>query len=107
MLGFQYQGESGKEGVRQFIYTKEGKPILRQKEGKTSSLSKIYKSTSPKEMISIPCFTMGKGSSFDFEDFNPDFERVVEIYNAWGSSERTKDNRDPSLVELRLQQRAL
>lgn len=95
MLGFQYQGESGKEGVRQFIYTKEGKPILRQKEGKTSSLSKIYKSTSPKEMISIPCFTMGKGSSFDFEDFNPDFERIVEIYNAWGSSERTKDNPRP------------
>ena len=30
---------------------------------------------------------MGKGLQYDFKDFNPDFERVVEIYNAWGSSE--------------------
>jgi hypothetical protein len=30
---------------------------------------------------------MGKGVHYDFQDFNPDFERVVEIYNAWGSSE--------------------
>ena len=33
---------------------------------------------------------MGKGEEYDFENFDPDFERVVEIYNAWGSSEITK-----------------
>ena len=33
---------------------------------------------------------MGKGIEYDFENYQPDFERVVEIYNAWGSSECTK-----------------
>ena len=88
LLGFQYQGEPGLEGLRQILYTKDNKPLLRQKEAKSSSLVKIYKSFSPKDMISIPTFTMGKGLHFDFKEFNPDFERVVEIYNAWGSSEQ-------------------
>ena len=38
---------------------------------------------------------MGKGFSFNFESHNPDFERVVEIYNAWGSSECTKKEGNP------------
>ena len=32
---------------------------------------------------------MGKTTCYDFKDFNNEFERVVEIYNAWGSSECT------------------
>lgn len=93
LLGFQFQGEPGKEGIRQIIYTKDNKPLLRQKEAKSSSLSKIYKSFSPKDMISIPTFTMGQGFHFDFNEYNPDFERVVEIYNAWGSSEQKQGER--------------
>lgn len=89
-LGMQWEGESGEEGVRQFIYTKDAKQILRKKDPKYTSLKKIYKSFSPKEIISIPCFTMGKGHEYNFKDFNPEFERVVEIYNAWGSNECTK-----------------
>lgn len=90
LLGFQYKGEPKKEGVRQFIYLKDAKPLIRQKEAKSSTLSKIYKSLSPKEAIAIPTFTMGGSANcFNFEDFNPEFERVVEIYNAWGSSEKT------------------
>lgn len=87
ILGFQYQGEPGKEGVRQILYYKDGKPLLRQKEMKYSSLGKIYKIFSPKDFISIPSFTMGEGVHFDFKEFHPEYERVVEIYNAWGSSE--------------------
>lgn len=30
---------------------------------------------------------MAKGFATDFSDFEPNFEKVVEIYNAWGSSE--------------------
>lgn len=94
-LGFQWAGDAGNEGVRQIIYTKDNKPILRKKEAKNNTLSKIYKSHSPKDIISIPTFTMGKGAEFNFDDFNPDFERVVEIYNAWGSSEQTKKEGNP------------
>lgn len=89
-LGFQFQGQTGSEGIRQLVYSKDAKPILRKKEAKSSSIGKIYKIVTPKDLISIPSFTMAKGYHYDFKEFNPEFERVVEIYNAWGSSERTK-----------------
>jgi hypothetical protein len=40
---------------------------------------------------------MGKGNEYNFNAFDPEYERVVEIYNAWGSSECTKKegNRAP------------
>lgn len=88
-LGFQFKGDPKKEGVREILYAKDSKMLLRQKESKSSSLSKIYKSLTAKEAISIPSLTMGSSILYNFEDFNPDFERVVEIYNAWGSSEKT------------------
>lgn len=90
LLGFQYAGEAQREGIRQLVYTKDNKPILRQKETKTSSLGKIYKTLSPKDFLAIPSFTMGGRFFYDFKEFSPDYERVVEIYNAWGSSECTK-----------------
>jgi hypothetical protein len=90
LLGFQWGGTASKEGIRQFVYAKDNKMMLRKKDAKNTSLKKIYRSTTPKEFISIPSFTMAKGFSYDFKDFEPEFERVVEIYNAWGSSECTK-----------------
>lgn len=87
LQGFLWQGEPKEEGLRQFIYSKDNKPILRRKDTKNNSLKKIYKTNNPKEMISIPMLTMGKETCFNFADFNPEFERVVEIYNSWGSSE--------------------
>ena len=87
MLGFQWFGEPSTEGLRHFIYPKDSKPILRMKESKSNSLKKIYRSHTPKELLSIPCLTMAKGYSFNFKDFHPEFERVVEIFNNFGSSE--------------------
>lgn len=94
-LGFQWEGNSGEEGIRQLLFLKESKQILRRKDPKYGSLSKIYKSLSNKELLSIPCFTMGSGHHFDFKHFNPEVERVVEIYNAWGSSECTAAEGNP------------
>lgn len=88
-LGCQWVGTPKSEGVRHLLYLKDGKQILRKKDPKYTSLSKIYKSFTPKELISIPTFTMGKGKEYDFSNFDPLYERVVEIYNAWGSSECT------------------
>lgn len=95
LLGFQWQGENKTEGLRLLVFSKENKPILRKKDIKNSSLKKIYKSFSPKEIISIPCFTMAKGAEYNFDNFDPEFERIVEIYNAWGSSEMTKKEGNP------------
>ena len=89
ILGFQWVGEPKEEGVRQFLHAKDMKPIMRRKDTKSNSLKKIFKTNNPKEMISIPTFSMGKPTCYDFNDFNAEFERVAEIYNAWGSSECT------------------
>jgi hypothetical protein len=88
-LGFQWVGNKSEEGIRHFIYLKDQKQLIHKKDVKYSSLKKIYKSFAPKEILSIPCFTMGKGFDYDFKNYDPDFERVVEIYNSWGSSECT------------------
>ncbi len=86
-LGFQWLGSIPSEGLRTLIYTKDSKPILRKKDTKSNSIKKIYKSHTPKELISIPSFTMAKGLHYNFESYTPEYERVIEIYNAWGSSE--------------------
>ena len=89
MLGMQWSGETPQEGLRQFLYCKDNKPLLRKAELKNNALGKIYRSHTPKELLSIPQFTMGSKSVYDFSQWSPEFERVVEIYNAWGSSECT------------------
>jgi len=94
-LGLQWAGTPGSEGLRQVVYLKDNKPILRKKESKANNLKKIYKSHTPKDFISIPSFTMGSSTLFDFENFTPEYEKVVEIYNAWGSSECTKAEGNP------------
>ncbi len=38
---------------------------------------------------------MAKGFGTNFSDFSPEFERVVEIYNAWGSSECLEKEGNP------------
>jgi hypothetical protein len=87
LLGMQWVGEPKTEGARHFLFSKGDKAILRKKEARSSSLKKIYKLFSPKELLSCPIFSMGKGLEYNFEDWNSDFERIAEIYNAWGCSE--------------------
>jgi Protein of unknown function (DUF3604) len=89
-LGLNWHGTNKEEGLRQFIFAKDNKNILRKKDLKSNSLKKIYKTLNPKDMIVIPGFTMGSESVYDFNDFNEDFERIAEIYNAWGSSEMSE-----------------
>jgi len=91
-LGFQYSSE---KGLRQILYLKPLKNILRQKDPKSNTLEKVYNSLNGKEALSIPCFTMGKGMETTFTGFDSDLERVVEIYNAWGSSEQSAKGGNP------------
>ena len=97
--GFQWKGSSGSEGLRQLVYLKDNKPILRSKDAKSNSLSKIYKSSTSKDLISIPSFTMAKGFHFDFKHHDPQREPVVEIYNSWGSSECTAKEGNPRPIK--------
>jgi hypothetical protein len=88
LLGQQYCGDPKTEGLRTFVYTKDERPIVRRKDAKTSSLKKVYKTFSAKELISIPTFAMSSCIPYDFNELSPEFERVAEIYNSWGCSER-------------------
>lgn len=99
-LGFQWAGEATEEGLRQFLYTKDGKPLLRKKDPKSNTLKKIYRSHTPKDILSIPSFTMGSTTAYNFLDYEPEFERVVEIYNSWGSSECTQKEGNPRPIVL-------
>lgn len=91
-LGFQYPSE---EGLRHVLYFKPLKPLLRKKEPKSNTLEKLYNALNPKEALSIPSFTMGKGFETTFDHFDQELDRVVEIYNAWGSSECTAKEGNP------------
>ena len=42
---------------------------------------------------------MAKGFEYNFDNFDPDFERVVQIYNSWGSSECT--SKEGNLAPIR------
>ncbi len=90
LLGFQWFEKSPEEGLRQLVYSKDLRPLLRKKDSKNSSLGKMYRAHAPKELLSIPCFTMASGFGCHFTSFAPEYERVVEIYNAWGCSECTE-----------------
>jgi hypothetical protein len=89
LLGQQFCGEAKTEGLRVFVYNKDERPILRRKDARCPTLKKAYKLFSGKELLSIPSFTMSNTHPFDFSDFSPEHERLAEIYNAWGCSERT------------------
>lgn len=99
MLGFQWTGETSEEGHRHLIYAKDNKPLLRKKDQKSNTLKKIYKTHNPKDLLSIPSFTMAKNYSYNFEGYNPEFERVVEIYNSWGSSECLAKRTNPKPIK--------
>lgn len=86
-LGFQWQGVSTKEGLRLVVYGKEGKPLCRSDDIKTNSVKKLLKSLPAEDALCIPFSTMSREYSFDFNDWDSEFERVCEIYNEWGSSE--------------------
>ena len=95
ILGYQWIGTPTSEGVRHIIFSKDNRPLQRKKDSKNNTFKKLYKTYAPKEIIAIPTFSMGKGYDYNFDEFDPEVERVVEIYNSWGCSEMTKKEGNP------------
>lgn len=92
--GFQHVDEAG-EGIRHVLHMKENKSLSKYKDYKPLPLSKLYKSASSGELISIPCFTASKHFGCHFTQSHPECERVIEIYNSWGCSEKTEQEGNP------------
>jgi len=99
-LGFQWEGDSAEEGIKHILYHKDSKLLLRKKDTKNNHIKKVYKSHTSKELQGIPCFTMAKGAHFDFSHFEHEHEHVVEIYNAWGSSECLEKEGNPKPIKI-------
>ncbi len=72
------------------IYLKDHKQIIRKKDAKGGSLAKLYKSFSPKEILSIPTFSMEAAPPVDFKTSNPEYETGRRDLQCLGSSECTK-----------------
>ena len=87
LLSFYWLGEPETEGMRLIVYGKDHKPLLSQSDGKYNTLKKLYKHHTKGDLLSIPVLSGTKPFSCHFEDWNPDFERVIEIYNSFGSME--------------------
>lgn len=97
-LGFQYLAE---EGLKQILYFKDQKPLLRKKDAKSNVLSKVYKSIGPKEGLAITSLPMGKKIEARFANWDHEFDKAVEIYNAWGSSECTAKEGNPRPIKAK------
>ena len=95
LSGAQYLSDESGEGIREVLLAKETKSPGKHKECKLFPLSKLYKQSTNHELISIPIFTASKKFGYNFKNFHPEFERVVEIYNSWGCSERTESEGNP------------
>ncbi|OGN62767.1 MAG: hypothetical protein A3F09_03730 [Chlamydiae bacterium RIFCSPHIGHO2_12_FULL_49_11] len=89
-LGQTYMGENRKEGVRHIIYAKDNRPLVHKKDSKYNQLKKVYKAHIPKDLVSTVILSTLDGYAYDFEEFEPEYERLVEIYSALGSIECSK-----------------
>lgn len=89
-LGIQFDLSDEGLGVQQIVYGKDNKPLLRKKDIKAGGIKKLVKGLSVKEGVAFPSFTMSAKQPFDFENLETEFQPVVEIFNAWGSSECTE-----------------
>lgn len=86
-LSFYWQGQPKSEGTRLILYSKDHKPLLSQSDGKYNTLKKLYKSHTKGDFISIPTLSAIPSFSSHFDEWDPDFERVAEIYSSYGSME--------------------
>jgi len=89
-LGFQIDMSDEDLGVQQIVYAKDNKPLLRKKDLRGGGIKKLVKSLTQKEGLAFPSFTMGGKYAFNFDALDKEFQPVVEIFNAWGSSEGTE-----------------
>jgi len=83
LIGYEW---SGKEGDRNFYTWRDELPLYRGTDPRTDSLRKVWRliEDMEEEIIVIPHHSL---LNVKWESHNPSFERLIEIYSMWGSSE--------------------
>ena len=83
---------TGAPGHRNIYYRGHGGPALRSTDPECNTLKKLWlklDSLKDIEVIAIPHHTANVVMGVDWEQgWNPEYEKAVEIYSVWGSSEK-------------------
>jgi hypothetical protein len=96
--------ERGAPGHRNVYYRGGGGPVLRSTDPDCDTLEKLWRKLDAAglEALAIPHHSANRVMGVDWDlGWNPKYERAVEIYSVWGSSERHADagNTRPGGVE--------
>jgi hypothetical protein len=95
LIGMEWT--QSRDGHRNIYYRDDNGPVFRSNDEQYDSLEKLWRgldAISPqKEVIAIPHHTAAQtmGCNWDL-GWNPKFEKAIEIYSIWGSSENHADD---------------
>lgn len=85
--GYQTTGNGSDLAQYHFLFQKDARCLLRSGESPSKEVSRVFKQGQAKDFLAIPTFTASSSFGYNFSLHDPRFERVAEIYNAWGCSE--------------------
>jgi Protein of unknown function (DUF3604) len=77
-------------GHRNVYYRGAGGPVLRSDDPDCNTLDKLWHALEGLEALAIPHHSASHAMGVDWSlGWNPEFEKAVEIYSVWGSSENS------------------
>lgn len=105
--GYQTCGNGSDLAQYHFVFQKDARCLLRSGESPSKEVKRIFKQAQAKDFLAIPTFTASSSFGYDFSLHDPRFERVAEIYNAWGCSECSTSNGNPFPIKRDKSKKAL
>ena len=82
-------------GDRNVYYLHDNRPIYRSEEADYPHPTDLFRALQDETAIIIPHHPASNGNHCDWQDHDPEKERLVEIYSCWGSSERSVNDGNP------------
>lgn len=86
----------GAPGHRNVYYRGAGGPVLRSTAPDCNTLPRLWAALDGREAVAIPHHSANKVMGVDWsQGWNPEYEKAVEIYSVWGSSEKSAADGNP------------
>ena len=82
-------------GDRNVYYLNDQRPIYRSEEADYPHPTDLFRALKDETALIIPHHPASNGNHCDWQDHEPEKERLVEIYSSWGSSERSVNDGNP------------
>lgn len=80
------------DGDRNVYYLHDRRPIFRSDDDAYPSARDLYRALKDETALIIPHHPAHPGNHCDWKDYDPEKERLVEIYSFWGCSERSAED---------------